>query len=124
MKKYKFSYSWPVLVLLFAGMVIAILSAVLYTLSFVRSFEDVSTYNYVTLAVIYVVSLGYLVLAVSMLVNSYYSVDDKFFTLRWGILKNQLEIKAMTRVILDVKKSFSTLLPTAKKTKNNLRLNY
>ena len=109
MKKYKFSYSWPVLVLLFAGMVIAILSAVLYTLSFVRSFEDVSTYNYVTLAVIYVVSLGYLVLAVSMLVNSYYSVDDKFFTLRWGILKNQLEIKAMTRVILDVEKHTLTV---------------
>lgn len=101
MKKYKISYSLPVLILIFAGMAVAVASAVMYSLTLFSSPDTASTYNYVTLAVIYLVSIAYLLLSISMLVSSSYTVDDKYFTLNWGILKSRLEIKSMTRVILD-----------------------
>ena len=108
MKKYKFSYSLPVLLLLYAGMAIAAASIVLNILRIVNNSAP-TTYNYISLIVVGLVCVGYMVLAVSMLVNSYYAVDGKYFILRWGILKNQLEIKSMTRVLLDSDKHQLTI---------------
>ena len=100
MKKYKFSYSWPVLLLLVAGMVISVAGVILNIIRIVDNTSP-TTYNYISLITVCLICVGFLVLAVSMLVNSYYAIDGKYFILRWGILKNQLEIKSMTRVLLD-----------------------
>jgi len=100
MKKYKFSYSWYVLTLLFVGMAIAVTSVVLNVMRIINN-QSPTDYNYVSIVTVVLVCVGYMILSVSMLVNSYYAIDDKYFTLRWGILKNQLEIKSMTRVVLD-----------------------
>ena len=100
MKKYKFSYSAPVLLLIFAGMAVSVASIVFNVLRIVNNTSP-TTYNYISLITVVLVCIGYLVLSVSMLVNSYYAIDDKYFILRWGILKNRLEIKSMTRVLLD-----------------------
>ncbi len=100
MKKYKFSYSAPVLLLIFAGMAVSVASIVFNVLRIVNNTSP-TTYNYISLITVALVCVGYLVLSVSMLVNSYYAIDDKYFILRWGILKNRLEIKSMTRVLLD-----------------------
>ena len=108
MKKYKFSYSLPVLLLIYAGIAIAIASIVLNVLWIINNSAP-STYNYVSLIVVGLVCIGYMALAVSMLVNSYYAIDGSFFILRWGILKNQLDIKSMTRVLLDGEKHQLTI---------------
>ena len=108
MKKYKFSYSLPVLLLIYAGIAIAIASIVLNVLRIINNSAP-STYNYVSLIVVGLVCIGYMALAVSMLVNSYYAIDGRFFILRWGILKNQLDIKSMTRVLLDGEKHQLTI---------------
>ena len=82
-------------------MAVAVASAIMYSLTLFSSPDTASPYNYITLVVIYLVSGAYLALTISMLLSSSYTVDDKYFTLNWGILKSRLEIKSMTRVILD-----------------------
>ena len=108
MKKFKFSYSLPVLLLIFAGMAVSVASIVFNVLRIVNNTSP-TTYNYISLITVGLVCVGYLILSISMLVNSYYAIDDKYFILRWGILKNQLEIKSMTRVLLDSDKHQLTI---------------
>lgn len=108
MKKYKFSYSPLVLALIFVGMAIAVASMAFNILRLVNN-SSPTTYNYISLITVSLVCVGYMVLAVSMLVNSYYAIDGKFFVLRWGILSNRLEIKSMTRVVLDSAKHQLTI---------------
>ncbi|MBP5177712.1 MAG: hypothetical protein ILP02_03925, partial [Clostridia bacterium] len=83
MKKYKFSYSPLVLALIFVGMAIAVASMAFNILRLVNN-SSPTTYNYISLITVSLVCVGYMVLAVSMLVNSYYAIDGKFFVLRWG----------------------------------------
>ena len=99
MKRYKFSYSPPVLALIIAGIVVALSSAALNVVKAINS--AVNSYDIVTLLSVFIVCAVYLVLAVSMLTSSYYIIDDKYFTLQWGLLKNQLEISAITSLKLD-----------------------
>ena len=108
MKKFKFSYSLPVILLLAAGMLVSVVSI---ALNVSRLFSDSvpSAYNVVSIITVLLVCVAFLALAVSMLVNSYYSIDEKFFTLRWGLLSNKLEIATMTRVELDSEKKTLTV---------------
>ena len=108
MKKFKFSYSAPVLALIIAGMAVAVISVILNVIR-ILNVSTPTTYNYVSLISVVAVCAVYMVLAVSMLVNSYYAVDEKYFTLCWGILKNQIEIRSITRVLLNSEKHKLTI---------------
>lgn len=99
-KKFKFSYSPLVIVILIVGIVIAVAAFVMQLISLINN-PYPSAYNIVTFISVTLVTAFYLSLAVSMFVASYYMIDDKYLTLRWGILKNQLEIKSMTEVDLN-----------------------
>ena len=108
MKKFKFSYSLLVILLLAAGMLVSVVSIAL-NVSLLFSDSVPSAYNVVSIITVLLVCAAFLALAVSMLVNSYYSIDEKFFTLRWGLLSNKLEIATMTRVELDSEKKTLTV---------------
>ena len=104
MKKYKFTFTYPILIIIALGFACALGGIALNTY-YLLSNPDPITYNYISFISVAIVGVFYIVFAISILVNSYYSVDDKYFTICWGFLKNRLEIKTITRVALDSVKS-------------------
>ncbi len=104
MKKYKFTFSLLVLMFIFLGFACAIGGIVLNIYNFVNNTSPV-TYDYISLISVVLVGIIYIIFAISMLVNSYYSIDDKYFCICWGFLKNKLEIKTITRIALNSAKN-------------------
>ncbi len=100
MKKYKFTFSLLVLIFIFLGFACAIGGIVLNIINFVNNASPV-TYDYISLISVVMVGVIYIIFAISMLLNSYYSIDDKYFSICWGFLKNKLEIKTITRIALN-----------------------
>lgn len=100
MKKYKFTFSLWVLLLIYSGFACALGGIVLNIYNFINNPQPV-TYNYITLISVSAVSVAYFIFAIAMLVNSYYCVDDKYFSICWGFLKNKLEIKSITKASLN-----------------------
>lgn len=104
MKKYKFSFTIYVLVLIGLGYLCAIGGIILNVFKVLNNPEP-TTYNYISLISVAAVGIAYIAFATAMLVNSYYSIDDKYFSICWGFLKNKLEIKTITRAALDSAKN-------------------
>ncbi len=100
MKKYKFTFSLLVLIFIFLGFACALGGIILNVINFVNNASPV-TYDYISLISVVMVGVIYIIFAISMLLNSYYSIDDKYFSICWGFLKNKLEIKTITRIALN-----------------------
>lgn len=100
MKKYKFTFTVYVLILIGLGFLCAI-GGILLNVFKILNTPNPTTYNYITLISVSAVGIAYIAFAIAMLVNSYYSIDDKYFSICWGFLKNKLEIKTIKRAALN-----------------------
>ncbi len=98
--KFKYKYSKLMIAFLYAGLVLALACLIINVIRLINA-EDRTSYNWASFISTILISIAFFVLALSMLINSYYKVDEKHLTLCWGFLKNQLEIKSISRMVLD-----------------------
>ena len=101
MKKYKYNYSKLVLAIIIAGIPLAVACIALNILRLTKNYQSFTTYNYLALGIILLISVAYIVIAISLLIDSSYYVTDKHFVLKWGLLKNEIELKSITKIVLN-----------------------
>ncbi len=108
MKKYKYTFPSSALVFMILGSIASILCFVLNVIRFsnlLSSNVEITLYNYISIILAVALSLGFLVIAISAYFNSYYEIKDNKVILRWGVVKNTLdlndvkEIKLLTNTI-------------------------
>lgn len=111
--KYKITRSVYVTVLVAA---VAAVSILCFTLNLVRLIKiilaggiDVNGYDYVSVALCLILPIICMAFIVALLVNSYYSVDEKNLTIRLGFLKDVYPVKDVANLIHNVKTDVLTI---------------
>ena len=103
MKKYKYTFPTLALVIMLIGSVLAVLCAgwniVRFSL-FVKQNVEITIYNYMSLILAILLSVGYIVVAVLAYFNSYYQVDKTNVILKWGIIKNVIDLNEVKEIKL------------------------
>lgn len=105
MKKYKFKLSKLVIAILIVGVVVAVACSVLNVVRFVRiatSNDEIRIYDYFTLIITLAISVLFTVVAFGVIFNSYYEITKKQIILRWGILKNAIDLYEVTEIVLNL----------------------
>lgn len=108
MKVYKFKFTKLTLGLIYAGLALAVAAfgVTLYLLLNHFLSGDFKTYanmNYrvISYAIMIFVSVLLFVILVSLLISSYYSLDDEYLKTSFGIIKSKFKISDIKEVILD-----------------------
>ena len=103
MKKYKYTFPTLALVIMLIGAVLAVLCAgwniVRFSL-FIKENVEITIYNYMSLILAILLSVGYIVVAVLAYFNSYYQVDKTNVILKWGIIKNVIDLNEVKEIKL------------------------
>ena len=102
--KFKYKFTTLALVLICFGIALALVGIGLNTYNIFA--ERVWLYENNTLQVIryvlvYFVSIALAIILISLLVSSYYSVDEKHFKTSFGIIKSSYNIKTIKLIHLD-----------------------
>ena len=103
MKKYKYTFPPLALVIMLIGAVLAVLcvgwNIVRFSL-FIKENVEITIYNYMSLILAIVLSIGYIVVAVLAYFNSYYLVDKTNVILKWGVIKNVIDLNEVKEIKL------------------------
>lgn len=103
MKKYKYTFPPLALVIMLIGAVIAVLclgwNIVRFSL-YIKENVEITIYNYMSLIFAIVLSIGYIVVAVLAYFNSYYLVDKTNVILKWGVIKNVIDLNEVKEIKL------------------------
>ena len=108
MKKYKFKFSSLILILMLVGILVAIacIFANVYRLVVkINGNYEFTFYEYISFPLIALLSIGFIVIVVMAFFNSYYTITDDSVVLKFGILKNVIDLKQVTEIRLLTKKS-------------------
>lgn len=103
MKKYKYKFTPLVVVLLIS---LSLIALICLGLNVYRIFDNISKNNQITImnwisyAVIILLSIIAIVLVVSIFIKSYYQINENSVILRWGLIKNQIELKSVKQIKL------------------------
>lgn len=104
MNKFKYKFSTPTLVFIGLGIALAIAGAVLNTYNIFAdkcwTYASPSIYI-IRYVLIYFVAVALIVIMTSLLLSSYYSVDDKYFYTAFGIIRSKFDIKSIVAIVLD-----------------------
>ena len=103
MKKYKYTFPPLALVIMLIGAVIAVLCVGLIIVRFslyIKENLEITIYNYMSLILAIVLSIGYIVVAVLAYFNSYYLVDKTNVILKWGVIKNVIDLNEVKEIKL------------------------
>lgn len=104
MKKYRFRFSRLTKILIFVGIALAAAACALNTYYVIsegvksaeNAFAPILQYS-----LTYFVSIFLAVILVSLLISSYYSVDEKYFKTSFGIIKSKYEISEIDCILID-----------------------
>ncbi len=103
MKKYKYKFTPLVIVLLIALLVIAVCCIGLNVYRLVDNIlknNEINFYSWISYAVIILLSIIAIVLVISIFVKSYYEITEKAVILRWGLIKNEIDLKMVKQIKL------------------------
>jgi hypothetical protein len=103
MKKYKYKFTPLVIVLLIALLVIAVCCIGLNVYRLVDNIlknNEINFYSWISYAVIILLSIIAIVLVISIFVKSYYEITEKAVILRWGLIKNEIDLKTVKQIKL------------------------
>lgn len=95
--KFKYKFKKYVYVIMIVAILLALAVVAMQLVRFIKYGYDPS--NLFSQIITVVLSLFIIILLFSVIFFSFYEVDEKNFTLRWGILKNEISIKEITKVI-------------------------
>ncbi len=103
MKKYKYKFNKKLLIVGIIGIIVAIACIVVGVLRFINlNNQDVkiTTYQYISFALIIVLPIAYMVIAISAYFNSYYYITEMEVVLKWGVLANKFKLSDVKEVKL------------------------
>lgn len=106
MEKFKYKYKPYIFVIMALSVILALATIGMTIYRLINGYDPSKIFNAVITTLI---SLFIIVLVTSMLISSYYAVDDKNFILRWGILKNVIPVKEITKLLYDSDKKKLTV---------------
>ncbi len=107
MKRFKYKFKNYVYLLMAAALLLACLTIGMSVYRLIKTGYDPS--HIIGLITTLLVSILIIVLIVSIFVSSYYEVNDLNFVLRWGILKNVIPVKEITKTLYDPDKDKLTV---------------
>lgn len=94
-KKYQYAVMAAVIVLSLAVIVLNVFRLVKYGYDPDKLLGQITSF---------IISVLIIVLISSILISSYYEVTEKSFVLRWGILKNEIPVKDITKIVHNLTK--------------------
>ncbi len=106
MQKFKFKFKTYVYIIMSCALVLALATIAMTVFRLVNGYDPTKLMSIIITTLI---SLFIVILLVSIMISSYYAVDDKNFILRWGILKNVIPIKEITKLSYDSDKDKLTV---------------
>ena len=95
MKKFKYTFSKLIIALFIVGMAIAVASIVINVINTVNHYKgnyEFTGYDWFLLILIVALSVFFIVIAISCLINSNYVIKDKKIVLSWGFIKNVIDL--------------------------------
>lgn len=106
MKKFKYKFTNLTLVLICLGIALSVVGISLNTYNIFSECvwlysKETAVISIIRYALVYFVSLALAVILISLLVSSYYSVDDKHFKTSFGIIKSSYDVKTVKLINLD-----------------------
>ncbi len=94
-KRYPFHFSAPMIAVFIAGILLCITGVIITTWRVFTYLADgvVTTYDWLSFGLFYLVSVLFAVLLIAMLIRSQYIITDKQIILQFGLIKTKYEIK-------------------------------
>lgn len=96
MNKFKYGFKKYMYLLMAVAIVVSCLCIAINVYRFISAGGKTNS-GYFGFILTILVCLLIIVLVVSIMVSSYYEVTDKNFILKWGLLKNEIAIKDITK---------------------------
>ncbi len=103
MKKYKYKFTPLVIALLITLTLIALVCIGLNLYRLIDNIlknNQISLMNWISYAIIIILSITAIVLVISIFLKSYYQITEKSVLLRWGLIKNEIELKSVKEIKL------------------------
>lgn len=103
MKVFKFRYSKLITGAIYAGMALAVAAFGVTVYNVIKDdiFGSGNIYPIISNGIMFFISVLMFVILVSLLVSSYYSIDDKILKTSFGIIKSKFKIENIENVVLD-----------------------
>lgn len=104
MKTFKYKFTTATLVFIYLGLALSIAGIALNTFNIFN--ERVwlyanNSFDIIRYVLVYFVSVALAVILISLLISSYYSIDEKHFKTSFGIIKSSYDVKTIKLVNLD-----------------------
>lgn len=100
-KKYKFKFSKIITLLGVLGVILAIVCISLNVIKFVKNVKanvDAGIYDNASTIIAVLLSLLLIVILISAFISSYYKITDKAVILKWGFIKNTINIDEVKEI--------------------------
>ncbi|MDE6504585.1 MAG: hypothetical protein K2L42_01805 [Clostridia bacterium] len=103
MQIFKYFFSRPIIILIYAGLALPIAAAGVNTYLIIAHGLNSANiaYDILQYVLTYLVSAIGLVLLISLLISSYYAIDGKKFITSFGIIKSKYDIDKIQTLVLD-----------------------
>ncbi len=98
MKKFKYRLTLTIKILLILGLLVAGGCFVLQIIRFAKG-NVISTYNYISAILCLVLSIAFIVVAISVLLSSGFTFTDKALKINWGIIKSEFPYSSIVRAV-------------------------
>ena len=103
MKKFKYQLPTKTMLVMVLGIVVALACLVWNIIRLVNQISnkiEFEVYDYITYIIILIVVVGYIIVALGAIFNSYYLIENDSVILKWGILKNVIDLKEVVEIRL------------------------
>ena len=100
-KKYKFKFPTLWIIIAAVGSMLAIACAVLNVIRFIGFFErneGPGTYGYMSVIFASLICLAFIVMVIWAAISSYYEITDNQVILRWGVIKNVIDLNEVKEI--------------------------
>lgn len=104
MKVYKFKFTRTTKIFIYAGLALSVFAIGLnlfFILTDNLSEEANIVYPVIRYTLMFLIPVALIVILVSLLLQSYYSIEDKIFKTSFGIIKSKYNIEDITAIVLD-----------------------
>ncbi len=100
-KKYKFKFPKLWIIIAVFGLLLALACVALNAyrfVGFIQRNEDPGIYGYMSLILAALICLGFIVIVVWAAISSYYEITNKQVILRWGPIKNVIDMSEVSEI--------------------------
>ena len=101
MKTYKYTFSKLITALLIFGIVLAVSCIGLNLYALIVNLQgnyEITGYDWFKFILIFALGILFIVLGVACLISSYYKVENKTIILKWGLIKNEFDLREVNEV--------------------------